>query len=1250
MKKLSSFIRSYKFYTLAIFAIFIFLFTQNYLVSVLAQKYLKELDIKYSKIEGSLLDGISLHDIKYTDAIRIKKLQINYNFLYLLRSSPKISKIKIKDLYLDLSKLPASDENASATSFISFGVANIELDNTKVISSNETLEFNLKAKEFHYNGEVDIESLALDLKSSYANALLKGSVQGNKFIGESSVEISQSTSKEYLSFLKEVPKTFYVKIEATQQKALLSTELEKLSLEGEENLILKDANIMLTYFVDDNSLEANASYKASYLEFESVLTQTFLLSSEQKYSSKLKANITKSSIEFPFENIEADVLGDKNTMLANIQAGSSNCTLSSQDYKSFVVKLDDAYVKAQGNLELKTNEEIFQALISPQLKNEFYKDYPVALVSPIKILYKNNPKASDLKIDANLFHASLSKEENTLKGRGTLGSSSFSVSGKLEQSSEIKIFTKIPSINKLLSELQLTPKDSKTFHKGEVEIDSTLHFAQIFSMKNDIRMPSYTLETDTKKSDTLEDIFLSTTYMNKQLTIHNYKAKYMDEELYSNKPSTFLLDDTTNIIIKDFWFHENLHASGFIDTSTNKLDIAIKSDAFSYAFKETNVSVQTDLQVSINPSGIQKIKGNIALLNLALNKEAVKLPFKKINANISGNTKGVTIKLQAGPIDFYASSKDYEYFTIQAEQKNLSLAFLDFLPEQLKKDKVSFTTKADMHISPFSIKAKFKADDEYLTLDAQVSLEQNTILSSATLHAKLENELYEKYPLKLFSPMKIDYKKIPSSEEIHIDANLLHATLLRNNSYINGFGTLGSSKFTLSTQTDKNKDTIISLNTKTPSIDTLLSELQLTKEGEDSILHDGEVDINSTIVLGDTLLIKNDIFMPWYTITQDSESKYLVENIVLSTEYKDKTFTLNTYEAKYMQHKFYADKPSTFIMDANQTIQIKEFWIFDNLLTSGFLNTSKNTLNLHIKSDKFRYEGEDANLSAKADLYVNMDFFGKQKIQGTITLLDGVISYEPPQDYVITDQDIIVAQDVKTNYNENRFIDVSIHSLHPISYKTKDIDIKVTPNIAVHQEFNKPLKLLGMLTVNEGKITTGDKEFVFDTSEVYFSGEDPINPQLNLNLHYYTLDYIDIEIFITNTLSSPIVIFSSKPAMSQNDIMSYILFGEPASSLFESSDGSTKVSVSSLLLGTGLKQMFNDTTGVKVNTFNILSNKEGTLGYEIGTNFTKKIRILYRSDTVSSVILQYSLSKSIRIDVDVDQSGQGVNIIYVKDF
>jgi len=205
------------------------------------------------------------------------------------------------------------------------------------------------------------------------------------------------------------------------------------------------------------------------------------------------------------------------------------------------------------------------------------------------------------------------------------------------------------------------------------------------------------------------------------------------------------------------------------------------------------------------------------------------------------------------------------------------------------------------------------------------------------------------------------------------------------------------------------------------------------------------------------------------------------------------------------------------------------------------------------------------------------------------------------------------------------------------------------PSLVLYKEMQTDLELFGLLNIKSGEVKLEDRVFEFDESEIYFYGGSEIDPYLNLNLHYYTTDYIDIEIYITNKVSSPIVLFSSKPAMSQNDILSYILFDSSASSVFDTTSES-KTSLSTLLLGSGIKKIVNSSGAIKVDTLNILTNKEGTLGYEVGARFNKNIRIVYKNDEISSLILQYSLSKSLRVDVDVKETGQGVSIIYIKDF
>ena len=174
-----------------------------------------------------------------------------------------------------------------------------------------------------------------------------------------------------------------------------------------------------------------------------------------------------------------------------------------------------------------------------------------------------------------------------------------------------------------------------------------------------------------------------------------------------------------------------------------------------------------------------------------------------------------------------------------------------------------------------------------------------------------------------------------------------------------------------------------------------------------------------------------------------------------------------------------------------------------------------------------------------------------------------------------------------------------------------------------------------------------EKHFKIEPSEIYFSGAHPINPWLNIPV-LYEVDFNKFHIYVSHTLANPVFLFSSEPPMSQNDIMSYILFGEPADEAFKQSTTSEST-IGTMLLGAGLKTAIGSATGIRFDTLNILNIPEGGFGIEVGKRLSRRIRIIYRNDTVSSFIIQYKVSRSIRIDVDVRDTGQGISILYVKD-
>jgi len=231
-------------------------------------------------------------------------------------------------------------------------------------------------------------------------------------------------------------------------------------------------------------------------------------------------------------------------------------------------------------------------------------------------------------------------------------------------------------------------------------------------------------------------------------------------------------------------------------------------------------------------------------------------------------------------------------------------------------------------------------------------------------------------------------------------------------------------------------------------------------------------------------------------------------------------------------------------------------------------------------------------------------------------------------------------------------MDVSVDAQKPLSYHTPEVDITLSPNFTLWKDPNRDVEVLGMVTFPSGTITANKKGFILRPSHLYFGGELPFNPYLDLRLDH-EVDYKKIQMYLTNRLDSPIFIFGSDPIMSQNEIMSYILFG---SSSLASTDTTTtrnvtaRADATNFMLGAGLKELIGGVTKLNIDTMNILTTKEGGMGFEVGARLAKDFRILYKNDAISSVLVQYRINQWLRLDADVHTLGQGINAIYIKDF
>ena len=687
-----------------------------------------------------------------------------------------------------------------------------------------------------------------------------------------------------------------------------------------------------------------------------------------------------------------------------------------------------------------------------------------------------------------------------------------------------------------------------------------------------------------------------------------------------------------------------------VTVKNQKLDLSYLIDKRIFTLKTHYKLFYKRYLTKIQQVGTFDIDGDYnTTLHADLTNFPTNIPLKNLDANFYGDTKVITLDANSSNYFLHLTSDDYNKYKIKLINDKLKLTFVDSLPKKLQNHQFALNSYSTLYLAPFSLETLFHTTDSFANIIGTLHYKEGYKQISAKIEPNLDNPVYKNYKLTSLLPIEFNFAQKDQKEHFQIDANQFQAQIIkRKDNELQGKGYYASAFFDLKGNVDANDYVHINLNTTIPSIRQLLKDTNLSSINDQSI-YDGEVHIHSNIHIKKFFSIKSTITAPFLSLKTDSQNLYVLKNVRLRTSYKNKKINIYNYSANYKEQKFFSKKRSQIYVDHNLIFYIGEFYIYDSLVLRGVIDPLNSKIALNLHSDKFAIKTKDFDVIAKADVNIRVENTQKQLVDGNVTLLSGKVSYQPQHDYTISDEDIIIVQDIQKQKKNNLILNLHINSLKPLQYKTKDVNVHFIPKIIVKKEAGETLRIFGKIIILDGSIVTQSKEFNFDKSELIFLGQKQLNPQLNVKLHFQTIDYKDIIILISNTLNSPVLIFSSNPAMSQNDIMSYILFDEPASSLFDNSEQSNKASINYLLLGTGIKTIFNKTTGIHVDTLNILNNKNGTLGYEVGARLNKKIRVVYKNDISSSMILQYNLAKSFRIDVDVHDTGQGVYFIYTKD-
>lgn len=625
------------------------------------------------------------------------------------------------------------------------------------------------------------------------------------------------------------------------------------------------------------------------------------------------------------------------------------------------------------------------------------------------------------------------------------------------------------------------------------------------------------------------------------------------------------------------------------------------------------------------------------------------LPAHLIEGIFRNDAQGIVGKLTLADTTLSVQSGDHDLFAWNLESLHHDLTFLPFLPEALKNSPLSLSAKGSYTLKNKRLSGNFNAHHNHGDINGSLRYEDENVYLKGNLLLSPDAPTWSHSSLK--PPKNMEFSLTKSKEDLYLNLNgpSIALSLEKVNNQVKGSGNYLGTYFDISGLQSKERSDL-TITSLTPSLWKTLTQIK-SIELSSNEYYDAEVRTLTHLTYDTTLRISTDIEVPWYAAVLDSQRQYAGVNNMLSIHYDNGTIVIDKYRLDIANHDIRSQRPSTLHINEEGNLIIDEIWLFDALRLSGIIDTHTFEAELALHSDRFRYEGPEGEMETALDLLFTRDTNSVQTLTGNILLLNGTITYLPLQQFKVMDDDVIIIQDVRPPSDTSLFMNIQVTSQNPIHYLTKELDVLIQPDITLWKEPKGAIQVLGMVTIPKGTATTAGKKFAIQTSHLYFGGGESINPYLDFTIGH-EVDYKKIQIYITHFLDSPIFLFSSDPFMSQNDIMSYLLFGSPADAALNTDRSKTamRADASNFMLGAGVKGLINSATKIQIDTMNILTTQEGGMGFEVGTHLNKDLRVLYKNDTVSSILIQYQLNRWLRFDADIHELGQGINAIYVKDF
>jgi len=528
-----------------------------------------------------------------------------------------------------------------------------------------------------------------------------------------------------------------------------------------------------------------------------------------------------------------------------------------------------------------------------------------------------------------------------------------------------------------------------------------------------------------------------------------------------------------------------------------------------------------------------------------------------LNASYKANASSFKMLLESQLLRGHLSMPKYKSAKVSLKSKTSNIKlnkFIADLPVAFQNETMSLESTSSFDFKNLKkSKIELKAQSNTLLVNANMNLEKpfeihfvTKITNNATLKKIIPNLNFNQ-----FKELKGSVKFTNNLYQINVGNQAVKLFMNYNGTQkIIENGVLNVGKQEFSFNSDKSKSLI--LQTSISNIQKIFDEIERYYYIKLPDIK-GKVNLRFEKQENGTILVHFESPSLQYISTGSVDLS--VTNIYnIDTTFKiDKDFNI---EIKNYQFKledngylnvFYSNQ-TTYLKLDNQNLIIKKFQINDKIEVTGNYNVETLKGNLKVDANRYDLSTKDFALVLDLDLRVKLDR-EKFNIEGNVDILGDTITYEVVGTDIVEDADIIILDDMiraKESAFNNFKLYLKIRSKKVLKYIAENINIEFLNELSILKNYDQKMLVTGVTTITNGYYQIEDKQFMLDESHLYFTG-DVKTPLLDIKANYVKDEY-NVHIFISGTTDAPIVNFNSEPFLTQQEILSLILFDGTGSS------------------------------------------------------------------------------------------------------